>query len=163
MNQATDRLYSLRVADVMNRGVVTVKADQSMSEAAAEFARWRIAAAPVVGADGDCVGILSATDFLRREAENGSRATCGNAAAMMGPPRERVADFMSHAVQTVAPETTLLAAARIMCVQHVHRLVVLDSHERPIGVVSTMDVVASLVGALDEMTATNSTIGAAQN
>ncbi len=159
MNQATDRLHSLQVADVMNRGVVTVVADQLMSEAAAVFAEHRITAAPVVGSDGVCVGILSATDFLRREADKGARETCGNAMATMGLAGELVEDFMSHAVQTVAPEATLLAASRMMCAQHVHRLVVLDSRQHPVGVVSTMDIVSSLVSAVDEMNAIHAPAG----
>jgi CBS domain-containing protein len=50
----------------------------------------------------------------------------------------------------VQPEQTLLTAARIMCVKHVHRLPVLDSDNRPVGLLTAMDVVAAMVNAIDE-------------
>jgi CBS-domain-containing membrane protein len=37
--------------------------------------------------------------------------------------------------------------------EHIHRLVVVDVHDQIIGVVSTMDIVAALLGIADEMTA----------
>ena len=58
---------------------------------------------------------------------------------------------MTSALQSVAMHAPLLAAAKIMNAQHVHRLVVLDEKEKPIGVVSTMDIVAAIVNAIDEM------------
>jgi predicted transcriptional regulator len=39
-----------------------------------------------------------------------------------------------------------------MCAEHIHRLLVLDQQERPVGVVSTMDVVAALLNAVEEST-----------
>jgi CBS domain-containing protein len=62
-----------------------------------------------------------------------------------------VGAHMTPAVQSVAVDAPLLAAARIMDAQHVHRLIVLDAKERPIGVVSTMDIVAALLNAIEEM------------
>jgi predicted transcriptional regulator len=38
----------------------------------------------------------------------------------------------------------------MMCAQHYHRLIVLDRSQRPVGVISTMDIVASLVNLADE-------------
>jgi CBS-domain-containing membrane protein len=63
---------------------------------------------------------------------------------------DTVQDHMSRSVQSVRPEQTLLTAARIMCAQHVHRLPVLDVEGRSIGLLTSMDVVAALVNAIDE-------------
>jgi CBS-domain-containing membrane protein len=57
---------------------------------------------------------------------------------------------MSHAVQSIAAHRSLLAAARMMCDGHLHRLVVLDAAGRPEGMISTMDVVAALLNTVDE-------------
>ena len=66
MNSAIERLLSLRVTDIMTRRVVTVSPDQKMSEAARLLIEKRVTGAPVVDAEGKCVGILSATDYLHR-------------------------------------------------------------------------------------------------
>lgn len=140
MNDAVVRLKSLLVQDVMARQVVEIRADQKMSRAAEMFTEHEIAAAPIVDQDGSCIGILSATDFLKRDRRSAGRSQ-----------DEAVTAHMSSAVQTVSASAPLLSAARMMDAQHVHRLVVLDADERPIGVISTMDIVAALLNALDEV------------
>jgi CBS-domain-containing membrane protein len=40
-----------------------------------------------------------------------------------------------------------------MCEQHLHRLPVVSADGRVVGIISTMDVVAALVNAIDEMEA----------
>ena len=58
---------------------------------------------------------------------------------------------MTDAVQSISPEASLAMAAKIMCAQHVHRLVVLDAGQRVSGMISTRDVAATLVNVLDEL------------
>ncbi len=143
MDSAVDRLITLKVKDVMTRNVVCVDRDQPLTEAAALFVEKRVSGAPVVDADGRCVGVLSALDYVKREdhlqktTEDGSGSEC-------------VSDRMSKGVRFVRPDQTLLTAARLMCVQHVHRLPVLDADGRTDGVITSMDVVAALVNAIDE-------------
>ena len=60
---------------------------------------------------------------------------------------------MSPAIQTIDAGASLLRTARVMNAEHVHHLFVLDEHQRPIGVVSTMDVTAAVVNAFDEIDA----------
>jgi CBS domain-containing protein len=141
----------------MARDVVQLTAEQTMSSAATLLSRHGVSAAPVVDKDGSCIGILSATDFVRRESAKHQevpddrkevRGTSRRAAE--GAVAEVVGAYMSPAVQSIAAASPLLAAAKVMDCQHVHRLVVL-SGERPIGVVSTMDIVAALLNAIDEM------------
>ena len=67
MNQAAERLESLRVADCMQKDVVSVRADQTMAKVAEALLAHPISGAPVVAATGRCVGMLSAHDFIRRE------------------------------------------------------------------------------------------------
>ena len=66
-------------------------------------------------------------------------------------PGDKVRSHMTTAVQSIAPAATMLAAANVMTAQHVHRLIVLDAQGRPIGVISTMDIVAALLNAMEEM------------
>lgn len=161
MPVALDRLRSLRVRDVMNRHVVCVSATQAMNLAAAAFVAHGISGAPVVDEQGRCVGVISAADFVCREgaAEKDGTAAAGPAVVRREPhgPWEiqevrpdRVSAHMSPAVQSVAAEAPLVEAARIMCAQHVHRLPVLDAQGRPEGMVTSLDVVAAVVQAVDE-------------
>jgi CBS domain-containing protein len=53
-----------------------------------------------------------------------------------------------HAHQTMAE--ALLKAGRIMWAQHVHRLPVVNSQRRVVGMITSSDMVAALVQAADE-------------
>jgi len=143
MDPAVNRLLTLKVKDVMTRDVVCVHADQTADEAAARFVRARISGAPVVDAHGVCVGVLSATDYVSPRCPDDS-------AACTDGERKSVGDLMSRGVQSVGPEQTLLTAARLMCIKHLHRLPVLDHESRPVGLLTAMDAVAALVNAIDE-------------
>lgn len=163
MRDPLSRLDSLCVADVMARDVVSVSANQSMCSAALLYVERGISAAPVIDDSGRCVGILSATDFLRELTSDRARASTTNDAdhrlvadcefeawRIDVEPGDVVASRMSPAVQSVAGNVPILMAARIMGAQHVHRLVVLDTGGHPVGMISTMDVVSALLNVLDE-------------
>ena len=55
----------LTARDLMSRGVEVVSADLPLREAAAQLNRHEIHGAPVVDADGRCVGVLSVSDLAR--------------------------------------------------------------------------------------------------
>ncbi len=164
MENAIDRLHSLRVSDVMNKEVLQVSANESMAKVAGTLVKSHISSAPVVDEQGRCVGILSAVDFLRMECPPSAeeRPFPAVAAGNVTPPEEThphqidaareplARDFMSPAVQTIAANASVLKAATVMCAEHIHRLPVLDSDGRVAGVVSTMDIVAALLNAIDE-------------
>jgi CBS-domain-containing membrane protein len=147
-----ERLQGLTVGDVMSRKVITISASADMAEAANALSGAGASGAPVVDADGRCIGVLSATDFLKYEGSRGAggRRTHVRTGDRNYLPRNSVRRFMSTAVQTVPRDATLMHAARVMCVEHIHRLLVLDDRSSPVGVVSTLDVIAALIGAVDE-------------
>jgi CBS domain-containing membrane protein len=132
------RLRSLRVSDAMTKSVVQVAANQTLGEVAKSFAEHQISSAPVVDEQGRCMGILSATDFLNHDAPS---------------LEQQVASYMTAAVKSIAPVAPLLTAAATMCAQHIHRLPVLDEYGRVVGMLSTMDIVAALLNAIEEMDA----------
>lgn len=165
MNSATNRLQTLSVTDVMSKAVVHVSSYQTMPKAAEVLVKHELSAAPVVDEQGRCVGIISASDFLRRvssESSAGDSLLAMESHDLIQEAEERplqivstaenlVCGNMSTAVQSVQAGAPLLTAARIMSAQHIHRLLVIDSQERPVGVISTMDIVAALVNAMEEM------------
>ena len=162
MNSAIERLLSLRVRDVMNTDVFCLSDNDTMANAAIEFNKHDITGAPVVNHTGQVVGILSVTDFALREqehAEYDERLGFGFAhrvAKNDSPIRvevvqeDRVGTHMSAFVQTVPQDATILNAARILVNEHIHRLVIVDDDQRPIGFLSSLDLVACLVAVVEE-------------
>jgi len=152
---AVERLQTLKVGDVMTRSVFQLRPDQSMVSTAKAFAVHGISSAPVVDQEGCCIGILSAADFLKREHRGPATAPsqdlfAGRSLDASEPDLDAVARFMSAAVQAISADVTMLQAARIMCAQHIHHMPVLH-HDRVVGVISTMDIVAAVVNAVDEL------------
>jgi CBS-domain-containing membrane protein len=164
MNTAIERLLTLHVRDVMNPNVVEVRASQTMAEAAAVLAAHHISGAPVVDEQGRCVGVLSAADFVHRE--NRQNVCCEpclagrehvlaheraeEPVAIEAPDEEGVRRHMTSAVQTIAADASMMEAARILCAQHVHRLPVVDERSRVVGMVTSLDLIAATVKAVEE-------------
>jgi len=170
MNSAIERLLSLRVADLMTRHVVCVSQNATMAEAAQLLCERDIGGMPVIDEQGRCVGIITTTDFTHRDqklTENGGMLVLDDEFAMLdessmrkggewSPVRiayvaeDRVKTHMTPTLQTVKEEASLLTAARMMCDEHIRRLVVLDESARPVGVVGSLDVVAAMVNVVEE-------------
>jgi CBS domain-containing protein len=159
MNSAIERLLSFRVSDVMTRNVITLRADSSLAEAAKVLGDNDITGAPVVDGAGRCVGVLSMTDLALRDnrlLETARLFRVASAAVPIGgvemkvAANESVADCMSPLVQTIEASASIINAARILCRERIHRLVIVDDDQRPVGVVSSLDIIASMVAAVEE-------------
>jgi CBS domain-containing protein len=125
-------LLTLTAADLMNQEVVTIPQDMTLRAAARLLAREQISGVPVVNAQGQCVGILSASDFLALWAAEGAAAD------------EEVHRHMTADPVLVEPSTPITTLARMMIDAHIHRVVVVDGQRKPIGVVSSTDVLAAV-------------------
>ncbi len=141
---AIDRLRSLRVADAMTTTPFAVRENQTLAEATQIFSQRHITWAPVVNEQQRCVGVFSVADLLKGK-ENSGLLACD--------PTRRVSELMTTGVYTAAPNDTLFVAASLMDDRHVHRLPVLDGEGRLAGVLSTMDLVAAVLHAIEEMDA----------
>ena len=164
MNSAIERLVGLRVADLMNRGVVSISVDANMAEAAEILLKNKITGAPVIDEQGHCVGVLSSTDFASRNLscegheqlefrDDEFEIVAGNGDSPLHIEHveiDSVRQHMTPAIQTISDQASMLEAARYMCTEHVHRLIVLDEKSHPLGVVSSLDLVAALVSAIEE-------------
>jgi CBS-domain-containing membrane protein len=148
----------LRAADLMSREVLTVPVDMFLRDAARLLSQAMISGAPVVDEKGRCVGVLSATDFMHR-VERTSRP----ARRMSRPadcvcsewqivdfeaiPMDRVRDVMTTDIVTVHGSLPVRELARLMLDAHIHRLVVVDEADRPVGIVSSTDILAAVARA----------------
>jgi CBS domain-containing protein len=68
MPLTTDSLLALTAGDLMTRQLVCLPEVMPLREAARLLLRSQVSGAPVVDGQGKCVGVLSATDFLRLSA-----------------------------------------------------------------------------------------------
>jgi len=108
--------------------------------------------------EGRCVGVLSATDFVRW-AEKGGAAELGPSVGEGGffsewevvnidtLPRDEVRWYMTPDPVTVPPGTQVTRLARMMLDAHIHRIIIVDAAGRPIGVVSSTDILAAVAYA----------------
>jgi CBS-domain-containing membrane protein len=195
-------LHDLTAADLMTREVVVLPQGMSLRDAAQLLLRSRASGAPVVDAAGRCVGVLSASDFLRLAATRGEAApphapqplTCSFLTKQRLPgvgeatlctlspgvcpvqtrqqapdgeellicsephcvltdwqvveleklPADEVRCHMTSHPVTAGPATPIRTLARMMIDVHVHRVIVVDQERKPIGVVSSTDLLAAL-------------------
>jgi CBS domain-containing protein len=70
-------------------------------------------------------------------------------------PVTEVRHHMTANCVTVPPATTIRELARAMIDTHVHRVIVVNEEHRPIGIVSTTDVLGALAYAEDSIPAKN--------
>jgi CBS domain-containing protein len=135
-------LKDLRARDAMSPLPEVVAPHQTVVEAYRLLTDKHITSLPVVTDDGRLVGVFTIHDV----------ADCFDAALQVEPP---VPGFMEHTRQRAVEEclprsavtceldTPLLEACKLLIKEKVHRLVVTDG-ERPVGILSAIDVVRSL-------------------
>jgi len=160
MNSTIERISHLSVADVMTPRVICVPGNSTMAEAADLLCEYRISGAPVIDEQGKCIGVLSGTDFIHSKAEELDCSDRVKHLLTTHDPsglfyiehvqHDLVRQHMSPAVQTIDHSATLLRAAKCMSQEHLHRLIVLDEHSVPVGILTSIDLVTTLVKALEE-------------
>ena len=128
----------MRVAELMQSDVRTVRDDASVAEAVAYLADGHISGMPVVDGTGRVIGVVSSSDVLTAEAE----------ADDPGARREllentSVREIMTARPYTVAPGEDVREAARQMLYADVHRLFVTEGG-CVVGIVSTTDIVRAV-------------------
>jgi len=129
------RFDRLAVADVMTMDPITVAVDAPVENAEQLLASYRISGLPVVDGDGQLVGVVSRTDLLLDGGPIMTQVLRGRVS------RLKVGELMSRPAVTASLTATLVEAARIMRDQRVHRVVIVDEQEVPIGVLSATDYV----------------------
>jgi CBS domain-containing protein len=148
-------LLSLSAGDLMSRDLVMIPQDMSVRGAARMLSRAEISGAPVVDDQGRCIGVISATDFIhwaQGEARpDSSRNACACAAWQIIEeqdfPEGCVREIMTCDPVTAPPETSVGDLARMMLNAHIHRVIVVGRGGRPVGVVSSTDILAALAQA----------------
>jgi CBS domain-containing protein len=134
----------LTVLDCMHAGVIACAPDTPLEEVA-ETMQARGISALVVVAGGLAVGVISKTDLV-------------NVAFVQPYMRHwrgmTARHLMTSPVVSVEPQTPFAEAVRLLGERRIHRLVVIDEGQRPIGILSLTDVARVLSARTAESEAT---------
>ncbi len=139
--------------DVMVHEPVCVEASTTIRQLARVFEENEISGAPVVDQHGRVIGVVSKTDLIRRCSEGTldvPPAYLFEVLHEQGAEDEEVIpeqlvcveDFMTPDPVTVTPDTPAGEIARLMCEGRIHRVVVVDEGRFPVGIVTTLDLLA---------------------
>lgn len=124
------------VADVMTIDPIVVSVDATIEEAEELLRVHRITGLPVVDLSGRLAGVISQTDLLYLAVPTIQALIRHHESGL------RVGEVMSVPAVTIEATASIRHAARRMHDERLHRLVVMDDHGRPVGVISAMDFVA---------------------
>jgi CBS domain-containing protein len=130
----------LFVRDVMSRSFITCEFTAPLREVARRLHAARATAIVVLDAVGELAGVISRTDLAR--------------AFVSGDTYRTAEDVMSTRVVTIVPDIPVEAAVQLMLDKHIHQLVILHARPapaRPVGVLSTNDIVRLMAEADDHL------------
>src|ERR687895_2938761 len=146
------------VREIMDSDPVTVSPDASVEEVVRALRDNELPGVPVVNADGRCVGIVTETDLVLPDEEGDLHiphyVNLFGGTVFLEPLsrfEERLrkafastaADMMSRDPDTVAPDTSVREAARLIHESGHNRLPVVEGG-RLVGVVTRVDVLGAL-------------------
>lgn len=113
---------TVKIADLMSKRVITAQPHHTVEHVRAMMNKNRILAVPIVGPDGEAVGIVTSSDLL-----NGHK------------DRSPVSKMMTGKVHKLPAYNNVDVAARIMRKHKIHHVVV--THEKEVvGIVSSFDL-----------------------
>jgi CBS domain-containing protein len=123
-----------RVSDVMTRDVVCIERDAPLSDAARLLATACVSGLPVVDEHGRALGVVSQSDIVDAVAEGADIAA------------RTVRDAMMHAPIVVQESDTIEDAARLLLMEGIHRLPVVNAERSVVGIISTLDLLRATIG-----------------
>ena len=121
------------VRDIYHKGVIFCKPDTPLQEMVRVMADTEIHAIMVAEREGEPpVGVISHTDAI---AHYGEDLTTVHAC-----------DVMTADVVSVSEDTTVEEAAKKLLETHIHRLLVVSKGNKPLGILSTTDIIREMRG-----------------
>ena len=143
-------LADRNAADVMQRALVTVGADDLLADVERVMTDAHVSGAPVVDGAGRVLGILSLRDLVRHRADDDELPADADPSVFddrrgARARGARAADVMTQELVTVPPLLPLPQVAQRMFEARVHRVLVEDQDEL-VGLVSSTDLIGAIAG-----------------
>jgi CBS domain-containing protein len=130
----------VKVSDLMTSKVISVRGDDTLSEAIRVLADGHVSGLPVVDRTGAVIGVVSSSDIMEAEAE-------GEGATPESREEVLVEEVMTRKPLMVEAEAELREAAQQMLYGEVHRLFV-QANGKLVGVISQTDIVRAVAGGM---------------
>lgn len=137
----------------MTQDVLCVRENVSIEALSALFLTRGISGAPVVDERGRAIGVVSKTDLVREQYENGQAlpesaagepsgdgACLSDGLQAMEVSRGTVADIMTPVALTLYAHSQLSRAAALMACERMHRVPVVSEEGKVVGILTAMDV-----------------------
>lgn len=150
----------MRIADVMTKNPVTVGPEALLKDVARLLDEHGISGVPVVGVEGELLGVVSEADILSKEAggDLGARGRLGwlfgsaaDVEARAKLAARTAGESMSAPAITARPEQSVAEAARTMIEIGVNRLPVVDRDGSVVGIVTRADLVRAFTRPDEEI------------
>ena len=133
MKLPTEKLKAMRVRDYMATKLMTFLPELEISDAIEMLVRYKYTGAPVVDLKGTLIGMLSEKDCLKVAVRANAE---GAAEALVG-------DFMTTAVDSVTPETSLFEVAQRFVNAPYKRMPVVEQGKL-VGQISRIDILRAI-------------------
>lgn len=137
----TARASGSTVEDLMTKSPVVVSECDAIADVAELLADLEVSGLPVVDSTNQLVGVISQTDLVR---------LMGSTLPWSGWHGLLVRDVMTRPAKTTEGSSAVDAVARQMTAEGVHRLVVVDGRQIPIGVISASDLVREIADTCND-------------
>ncbi len=122
------------VRDIYHKGVIFCKPETPLQEVVRVMADTEIHAIMVAEREGaPPVGVVSHTDTISHYGEDLTAF--------------QARDVMTPEVISISENATVEEAAQKLLESHIHRLLVVDKNDKPLGILSTTDIVREMRGA----------------
>ena len=167
-------LTSVHATDIMEKDVVQLHTLTRIEAAIETLEEYSIQGAPVVDEAEELVGVLSATDILKRDNAHDEEVRRSRSGYYSADPlfdaddffgnkdyffgnedyspellgRELVVDWMTPRVISVKPDASLAEICSLFDKERIHRVFVVENG-RAVGVISTFDIVKRLAAEED--------------
>lgn len=144
----------LKARDVMSTDPVCISPSASIREVARIFEEHEISGVPVLDPQGRVCGIVTKTDLIRRCCQGTDEippaylfeilAEQGDTESSEVIPEPLICaeDFMTEDPLMVGPDITAGGVAALLVEKRIHRAIVVDEDRFPLGIVTSMDLLA---------------------
>ena len=130
------------VSGHMTRDILTVEASEPVVDFSRRILRRMVTGTPVVDKEGRLVGVISASDVVGAVARPELLENIENLT---------VKDLMTIYPVTVYPTSSVLEVLHILRSFRLHRVIVVDENNSPVGIITSFDLCKLLAKILQEL------------
>ena len=153
---------SCSAANIMTTRLITLHPDMTCQDAVQVLLNNHISGSPVVDSLGELVGVISLKDLLRNSEYQLPSPMyydelylddlmTEEAFDLVNLNTGTVAELMTLDVVTVVQTAPIETVAKVLYTQKVHRVIVVAEGGRPLGIVTTFDVLKAFAGDRDAL------------